>query len=50
MADSDAITDGARLTSTERAAIVGRMDAGTATKADWLAWERELEAMLRTIG
>jgi hypothetical protein len=31
---------------TERAAIVGRMDAGTATKADWLAWERELEARL----
>jgi len=40
----------ARLSPSERAAIVGRMDAGTATKADWLAWECELEAMVQTIG
>jgi Helix-turn-helix domain len=29
---------GAKLSPTERAAIVARMNAGTATKADWAAW------------
>jgi hypothetical protein len=33
---------GARLSATERAAIVARMDAGTATKADWAAWAANL--------
>lgn len=28
----------AKLSSAERAAIVARMNAGTATKADWAAW------------
>jgi len=32
------------LAPAERAAIVGRMDAGTA--ADWAAWERDLDPML----
>jgi len=36
----------AKLSATERAAIVGRMDAGTATRADWTAWERDLETRL----
>jgi len=27
-----------------RAAIVARQDLGTATRADWLAWERALDA------
>ena len=40
----------AKLSPAERAAIVSRMDGGTATKADWRAWEREIEAMVRTIG
>jgi hypothetical protein len=34
------------LTPAERAAIVARMDAGTATRADWAAYERDLEARL----
>jgi len=33
---------GARLSPQERAAIVRRMDAGTATKADWVAWNDSL--------
>jgi hypothetical protein len=40
------IADRARLSPAERAALVGRMDMGTATKADWLDWERELDARL----
>jgi hypothetical protein len=36
----------AKLAPAERAAIVGRMDAGTASRADWVAWERDLEARL----
>jgi len=32
----------AKLSPTERAAIVGRMDAGTATRADWVAWKGSL--------
>ena len=31
--------DGAMPSATERAAIVARMDAGTATKADWAAYK-----------
>ena len=34
--------DRAQLSATERAAIVARMDAGTATKADWAAWAANL--------
>jgi hypothetical protein len=30
---------GAMPSATERAAIVARMDAGTATKADWVAYK-----------
>ena len=30
--------DGTKLSATERAAIVARMDAGNATPADWAAW------------
>ena len=37
---------GAKLSVAERAAIVSRMDAGTATGADWAAWERDLETRL----
>jgi hypothetical protein len=33
---------GAMPSATERAAIVARMDAGTATKADWMAYKRGL--------
>jgi hypothetical protein len=32
----------AKLSPLERAAIVSRMDAGTATKADWVAWKDSL--------
>ena len=32
----------AKLSPAERAAIVARMDAGTATKADWAAWSANL--------
>jgi hypothetical protein len=40
------LASGALLSNAERAAIVGRMDAGTATAADWAAWGRDLEARL----
>lgn len=30
------------LSLAERAAIVARMDAGTATRADWQAWQASL--------
>jgi hypothetical protein len=33
---------GAKLSPAERAAIVGRMDAGLATLADWAAWKDSL--------
>jgi hypothetical protein len=33
---------GAKLSAAERAAIVARMDAGTATPADWAAWKGSL--------
>jgi len=33
---------GAKLSAAERAAIVGRMDARTATRADWVAWKGSL--------
>ena len=36
----------ARLAQTELAALVARQDAGTATAADWRAYERALVAML----
>ena len=35
-----------KLTPAEPAAIFSRMDAGTATRADWTAWERDLETRL----
>jgi len=35
-----------KLTPAERAAIVGRMDAGTAARADWELWSRDLDARL----
>jgi hypothetical protein len=39
-----------RLSPAERAALVARLDTNP-TQADWLAWEREPEAMVaRTIG
>jgi hypothetical protein len=34
---------GGRLSAEERAAIVARMDAGTATRADWAAWVDNLK-------
>jgi hypothetical protein len=37
---------GAKLSPAERAAIVGRMDPGTATKADWHFWQRDLDARI----
>jgi len=40
--------DGARLSAAERAALVARQDAGEATKADWVAYDRELHALLTT--
>jgi hypothetical protein len=33
------------LTATERAALIARLDTSP-TKADWAAWERDLEARL----
>ena len=37
---------GALLSAAERAAIVARMDAGTATKPDWDRWIHDLEHQL----
>ena len=37
---------GALLSDAERAAIVARMDAGTATKPDWDRWIHDLEHQL----
>ena len=42
--ESPAARSGAKLSPAERAAIVSRMDAGTATKADWELWSRDLDA------
>ena len=36
----------AKLSPAERAALVGKMDAGTATRADWTTWEHDLETRL----
>jgi hypothetical protein len=36
---------GARLSASERAALIARLDNG-GSKADWLTWEREIEARL----
>jgi len=44
---STAAADGAKLPVAERAAIVARMNAGVASKADWAAYERDLDARLR---
>jgi len=41
----DPRTEGALLSTTERAALVTRLDSKP-TKADWGAWERDLEARL----
>jgi hypothetical protein len=38
---------GAMLSAEERAAIVARMDAGTATRADWVVWTAALPLPLR---
>ena len=40
----------ALLTATERAAIVARQDAGTATVSDWTAYSRDLDARLQVHG
>jgi hypothetical protein len=36
----------APLAATERAAIVARQDAGTATRGDWTLWQRDLDRRL----
>jgi len=36
----------AKLSTAEHAAMVSRMDAGTATRADWDLWSRDLDARL----
>jgi hypothetical protein len=36
---------GARLSSAERAALIARLD-GNPTRADWAAYDRELDALL----
>jgi len=43
---STASSGGAKLAPAGRAAIAARMDAGTATRTDWTAWERDLETRL----
>src|SRR6516162_10056451 len=40
---------GALLSNAERAAIVARMDAGTATKPDWDRWLHDLEIRLGNV-
>ena len=40
---------GALLSNAERAAIVARMDAGTATKPDWDRWIHDLEIRLGNV-
>jgi hypothetical protein len=40
---------GARLSAIERAAIIGRLDAGTATATDWAAWSRDLDTRIGNV-
>jgi hypothetical protein len=44
------VTGGAPLSTAQRAALVARMDAGTATVSDWTAYSRDLDARLQIHG
>ena len=44
-----AAPNGARLSDTERTALVAPQDAGTATTADWAIYSRDLEARIGTV-